>query len=430
MIETSAQTNKTNSEDDGYPTRPTFKKKARKVIVRACRSILSGSILAGLTLWGGILQLGRLGKYYAPLEPGKFQPRRILVIRLDLIGDLVLSTVVVRALKRTYPEAEIDLMATPASAKVLSDDPDIAHIFGYDPNIWRRPQALLRPQNWRNLRTLLRQFRASKYDLTISIFGKWAGVLAVLSQAQRTLGFGRELAPGLFSDSVPGQHWTRGEQKHEVDYCLDLAQAAGAIITVEDRYPRVTVPESAQNEVETMLQSVGVVPGQKVIACHVSANNGQSKRWPVPYWAILMDSLIREDQAQVVLTGASNDLPLIEKITSRMHEQPIVLAGKTSLTQLAALLKRADLLISGDSGPMHMASAVATPIIAIHGPTNPALSGPVSKLATIMRSDIWCSPCYEARDTADCRFFTTQCMKNIQPAQVLSAVRATPGARA
>jgi lipopolysaccharide heptosyltransferase II len=300
-------------------------------------------------------------------------------------------------------------------------------MYGYDPNIWRRPQALVRPQNWRELRTLLQQFHSRDYDLTISIFGKWAGVLAVLSRARRTLGFGRELAPGLLSDSVPGQHWTRGEHRHEVDYCLDLAQAAGATITAEDRYPQLAVPESAQNEVDILLKSKGVVPGQQVIACHVSANNGQSKRWPVPYWATLMDSLISEDHAQIVLTGAPNDLPLIEKITSRMHEQPIVLAGKTSLTQLAALLKRADLLISGDSGPMHMASAVATPLIAIHGPTNPELSGPVSKQATILRSDIWCSPCYEARDTADCRFFTTQCMKNIQPAQVLSVVRTTLG---
>jgi len=160
-----------------------------------------------------------------------------------------------------------------------------------------------------------------------------------------------------------------------------------------------------------------------IVACHVSANNGQSKRWPVPYWATLLDRLIRDEHVQVILTGAPNDLPLIEKITARMHEQPFNLAGKTSLTQLAALLKRADLLISGDSGPMHMAGAVETPLIAIHGPTDPQLSGPVSRHATVLRSEIWCSPCYEAKDTADCRFFTTQCMKDITPAQVFAVAR-------
>ena len=72
---------------------------------------------------------------------------------------------------------------------------------------------------------------------------------------------------------------------------------------------------------------------------------------------------------------------------------------------------------------MHIASAVGTPIIAIHGPTNPALSGPISRHATVLRSDIWCSPCYAARDTADCRFFTTQCMKNILPTRVFAVAQ-------
>ena len=107
-----------------------------------------------------------------------------------------------------------------------------------------------------------------------------------------------------------------------------------------------------------------------------------------------------------------------------MHEHAINLAGKTSLTQLAALLQRVDLLITGDSGPMHIAGAVNTALIAIHGPTDPALSGPVSTQATILRDTIWCSPCYKAKGApADCRFFTTQCMKNISPNQVFKTVQ-------
>jgi ADP-heptose:LPS heptosyltransferase len=106
-----------------------------------------------------------------------------------------------------------------------------------------------------------------------------------------------------------------------------------------------------------------------------------------------------------------------------MKQHAINLAGKTSLPQLVALLKRANLVISGDSGPMHIAAAVGTPLIAIHGPTDPALSGPISPTATVLRSDIWCSPCYNAKNTADCRFFTTQCMKNILPSQVFKVVQ-------
>lgn len=423
MTQENEQAQTIYSEDDGYPTRPTLKRRLRKIFVRASRGLLGGAIYAAMSLWGGARTLTRLGKQYPPLNPAAFQPRRILVIRLDLIGDLVLSMVLVRVLKRTYPDTEIDLVSVPASAKVIEGDPDVTRLLGYDPNIWRRPKALLSKKNWRELRALLKTLHSREYDLAISVFGKWAGVLAALSGARRTLGFGRESFPGLMTDNVPGRHWTPGEKKHEVDYCLELAQAAGATIQPEDRYPYLCVAEQAEREVEQILTQAGAQPGRSLIACHVSANNGQSKRWPVPYWATLLDRLICEENVQVILTGAPNDLPLIEKITTRMHEQPLNLAGKTSLTQLAALLKRVDLLISGDSGPMHMAGAVETPLIAIHGPTDPALSGPVSLRATILRSDIWCSPCYQARDTADCRFFTTQCMKDITPAQVFAVAR-------
>lgn len=423
MTQTNADTQTSYGEDDGYPTRPTTKQQLRKAAVRTSRGLLGKAIYAAVSLWGGVLILGRLGKKYPPLRPGTFQPRRILVIRLDLIGDLVLSMVLVRVLKRAYPEGEIDLVSVPASTKVIEGDPDIARLIGYDPNIWRRPKALLNRKNWRELRTLRQTLRGREYDLAISVFGKWAGVLAVLSGAKRRLGFGRESFPGLMTDSVPGKHWTPGEKKHEVDYCLELALAGGATVEPEDRFPRLTIQERDSREIEEMLTHEGVQPGRPLITCHVSANNGQSKRWPVPYWATLLDRLIGEEHAYVVLTGAPNDLPLIEKITRRMREQPLNLAGKTSLIQLAALLKRADLLISGDSGPMHMAGAVQTPLIAIHGPTDPALSGPVSHHATILRSNIWCSPCYMTRETADCRFFTTQCMKDILPARVFAVAQ-------
>jgi ADP-heptose:LPS heptosyltransferase len=154
----------------------------------------------------------------------------------------------------------------------------------------------------------------------------------------------------------------------------------------------------------------------------VASNNGQSKRWPLLYWSRLLDRLVSEWGAQVVLTGTPGDLPLVERIVERMGQTAFNLAGKTSLLQLAALLLRADVMISGDSGPMHIADALDTPLIAIHGPTDPAQFGPVGPAATILKSGIWCSPCYNVKDPADCPFYTTQCMKNITPARVFEVV--------
>ena len=407
----------------GYPLPPGSRRRMRKTAIRTSKSILGILLYLVMCLIGSLFWLKRVGKKYPTLTTQNIHARRILVIWLDLIGDLVLSMTIVRTLKRSYPEAEIDLLALPASAQVVMHDPDLNDIITYDPNVWRRPKALLQAKNWRNSYNLLRLLRARHYDIAVSAFGNWAAIIAALSGTKRRVGFGRESYPGFMTDSVRGHHWRPGDHKHEVDYCLELAKAAGATVCPADRISRLYVYPLAQQQLQQLLIDEGLEQEKPLIACHLSSNNGQSKRWPIPYWATLIDKLIRDLDAQVVLTGAPGDKPLIANVTRQMHQQAINLAGKTSLPQLVALLQQASLVIGGDSGPMHIAAAVGTPLIAIHGPTDPALSGPISPTATVLRSDIWCSPCYNAQDTADCRFFTTQCMKNILPSRVFKVVQ-------
>lgn len=413
-----------NRDEYGYPLYPDSRRKLRNGLVYASKRLLLAAIYVFMVLVGCVLWAGRFWRKQPALTASTFHPRRILVVRLDLIGDLVMSLPVVRVLKQTYPDAEIDLLATPASAKIITSDPDLRTVISYDPNIWRRPVAMLRARNWREARALRQRLRAERYDLAVSVFGPWAAILALLSDAPRRVGYGKESYPGLMTDSVAGAHWQPGERLHEIDYGLRLAQAAGAQVRPQDRSLNLYVALQPLQEVEQLLRQEGWRADRPLVACHVTSNNGQSKRWPIPYWATLIRRLIEEDEANVVLTGAPVDLPIIETILARVKSarSPINLAGRTSLAQLAALLRRSDILITGDSGPMHVAAAVGTPLIAIHGPTDPVHSGPISPLATVLRSDIWCSPCYNARGPADCRFFTTQCMKDITPDQVLRTI--------
>ena len=410
-------------DEYGYPLPSNSRQTIRNLFVHNLRNALLSIIYLVLSGVGAIIQLRRGNKHEPPLRPDTFHPERILVIRLDLIGDLVMSLTLVRALKHTYPDAEIDLLAVPSSAAIVTADPNISTILTTDPNIWRRPKALIHLSNWLALFALIRQMHNRHYDVAVSVFGRWAALFALLSGAKRRLGFGQEGYYGFLTDSVAGRHWDAHDHKHEVDYCLELAQAAGATITPEDRIPHLDVEPQARRDVEQLLEQEGVSHDALIITCHVSSHNGYAKRWPVPYWATLIDRLIREEHATVILTGAPNDQPLIGQVLQRTHEHPLNFAGKTSLPQLAALLQRANLMITGDSGPMHIAAAVGTPLIAIHGPTDPALSGPVSPNATVLRSDIWCSPCYQAKGPADCRFHTAQCMKNVTPNQVFAVVQ-------
>src|SRR5579885_3738013 len=130
---TAVQLHNKTLDDYGYPLPPDTKTKLRKFGIRASKGVLGACISAFMTTVGFLLWLGRRGKHLPPLTPQTFHPRRILVIRLDLIGDLVLSLTVVRALKRAYPEAEIDLLALPSSAQVVVADPNLTEIITYDP---------------------------------------------------------------------------------------------------------------------------------------------------------------------------------------------------------------------------------------------------------------------------------------------------------
>ena len=178
-----------NLDSYGYPLPPDSRQRLRKTTIRTSKSILNICIYLVMSFFGGLFWLRRMGKKYPPLTTHNKHPRRILVIRLDLIGDLVLSMTTVRALKHAYPDAAIDLLALPASAKVVTGDPDLNEIITYDPNVWRRPKALIQVKNWRNAYNLLRHLHARNYDIAISVFGKWAGILAALSGAKRTSRF-------------------------------------------------------------------------------------------------------------------------------------------------------------------------------------------------------------------------------------------------
>src|SRR5579859_7291735 len=146
-------------DEYGYPPRPDARWKLRKRGIRASKTVLSACLYVCMCIVGAVLWLGKVGRQLPPLSPRTVQPRRLLVIRLDLIGDLVLSMTVVRALKRTYPGAEIDLLALPSSVPIVSDDPDLAQIIPYDPNVWRRPKAFFQARKWRNT---ARWFRTRK----------------------------------------------------------------------------------------------------------------------------------------------------------------------------------------------------------------------------------------------------------------------------
>ncbi len=355
------------------------------------------------------------------LHAGDARVRRILVIRVDLIGDVVLSLPAVRALKRAYPEAEIDFLALKSSAGILASEPEITRILTFDPYFWRRRLGMFSPATWRDALVFLRELRRQHYDVALSISGDIASILARLSGATRRVGYAAEAYPHLLTDPVHGGRYR--VRQHEVQYVLALARAAGAHVTPADAQLSLRVDRVASEQVADMVNGARARLGKSgpLVTLHPGARNGQAKRWPEAHIAALAWRLAQERDALVVLTGAPGEAALAETVERQCRGQVANLCGKTSLPELAALLAASDLVISGDSGPMHIACAVGTPVVALHGPTDPAISGPTAPRAIVLRVPLWCAPCYDASATAECRFGNPVCMKSLSPDLVFAA---------
>jgi lipopolysaccharide heptosyltransferase II len=394
-----------------YDTRPPFE---ARLFRRARRS---GKRQAQVLLRLLMAVVGYFTRSSAPW-PAREDIRRILVVRVDLLGDVVLSLPAVRALRRAYPDAVIDMLVLKSTAGILKGDPDIDGILAYDPHVWRQPGNYLHPGNWAEAFGVLRALRSARYDLGVSISGDMGSILTRISGARRRVGYAREAYPFFLTDPVPGGRYR--VRQHETEYVLALARAAGAATLPSDARPSLSVDPEAAAQVTGMLREARHTSGRRgpIITLHGGARNGQAKRWPTGHFARLAERLVGELDALVVLTGAPSEALLASAIEAECRYPLLNLLGRTSLLELVALLAVSDLVISGDSGPMHIAAAVQTPVIALHGPTDPALSGPISPDAIVLRRDLWCSPCYDASATAECPFDNPVCMKGLGPDMV------------
>lgn len=409
--------------EPGYEQRPPFDKRLLQSMQRRLKKRTQRLLWSTLGAIG-YLTRDRSLRPRKPLRAGDRRIKRILVVRVDMLGDLVLTTPAIRALRLAYPDASIDVLAMPATAHVLDGDPDINRILTGDVNAWMAPGSWLRAQTWREMGAFLRETRRPRYDLAISVCGDIGGVVTRLTGARRRVGYAGEAYPHFMTDPVPGKRYIKPQ--HEVRYVLDLARAAGGKVDEVEARPTLYVKPDARATIHEMLCEQRERLGARgpIVAIHPGARNGTAKRWPMRHYAELGDRLARELGALVVVTGAPNELALAHEIMRRMSAPAFDLTGKTSLQELVALMAESDLVITGDSGPMHIACAVQTPTVALHGPTEPAQSGPTGDLAIILRHQLWCSPCYDSSATAECRFGNPVCMKLISPHDVFAAARA------
>ena len=339
---------------------------------------------------------------------------RVLVVKPSSIGDVVHALPVLVALRIGRPAWRITWLVEEEAADCLREHPLLDGLIVSGRRRWARGRADGQGRGrLAEAVALGRTLRAGAFDLVLDLQGlAKSAVPTWISGAPVRVGFAdaRELGWAACT------HWVDcgGGALHAVERYLAAAQAIGGA-GGPAQFP-LPVSEASASRAEGWLGGLGVRP---LVAINATAR-WDTKRWEPDRFATVGDALAAEAGVAIALLGGPEDRPAAEAIARRMRSEPLLLAGEMTVSDLVAVLKRIALLITVDSGPMHLAAALGRPLVALFGPTDPRRTGPYRAEAAVLRQDLPCSPCLKRR----CQIAEERlCLRRIAGDDVAAAAR-------
>jgi len=330
---------------------------------------------------------------------------RILVRCPNWLGDTVMATPALRALRRGCPEAELVLLG-PWATPLLEAEGVADRILPF-------------PRGWRERVRQLRALRREGVDLALLLPNSFNSALdGCLAGARFRIGYAADARSALLTHPVPRP---RGAL-HQVEAYLRLLEPLG--LAPEGRAPRLAVRPERQAEADRLLAERGCVAGEPLVGIQLGSAFGPSKLWPPERFAELADRLLA-DGLPVLFLGSPGERPLYEVIRLGMAKAPLTLVGEDHPALLPALASRLAVLVAGDTGPTQVAAACGVPVVALFGPTDPRLTAPRGADHAILWKAPPCAPCFARRCPIDHR-----CMRAITVEEVYGAVRERLGRRA
>lgn len=329
----------------------------------------------------------------------------ILVRMPNWIGDLVMATPVLTDLRKAFPESSITAMCRSPICELLREDASLDELFCFTKptnNFLKREEK----------RDIISKMKGGKYDLGIlltnsfsSAWWFWQGGV------KRRIGFASNLRSFLLTDSPA---YPKGKM-HQVDVYKKLLEPLG--ISKSESSPRLYVSEKEVEESKELLFQRGYARGKKLVGINPGAAYGTAKCWPPERYCDLAKQLLEED-VFVVFFGDAASYDLVKAICQGLPSKVMNLAGVTSLRELACLIKDCDVLVTNDSGPMHIAAAFGTPLVALFGSTDDQATGPYGHSSSVITKRVSCSPCLKRVCPIDFR-----CMTQISVEEVARKVR-------
>lgn len=309
--------------------------------------------------------------------------RNILIVKLSAIGDVIHALPVAHALKNAFPKAQITWAVEKPALDLVTDHPYIDEVVLFDKTRCRTLPGLIS-----YLPDFVQRLKQKNFDLALDLQGLFkSGIITLLSGAPKKLVYcnARE-----FSDWVSKKVCGPNQNGHIIDQYLDVVRSLGAPKETIDFGIRIN--EQQIKAVRQILKNAGW-EGQPYVVL-IPGANWPNKRWPPLYFAVLADRLNKQGLAPVLIGGPA-DLPLAQQILARAETRLMNLIGKTSLKQLAWVIKNAQVAVGGDTGPMHLSVAVNTPTLALIGPTDTHRNGPYGKAHKSLITSRDCTGCWQ-----------------------------------
>lgn len=312
--------------------------------------------------------------------------KRLLVVLPNWFGETLFATPFLRALREGLPNSYLATLGWPQCREMLLDNPRVDCLLDYDEHGRHRSLA----GKWRLIQAIRRMDFDAAFILRKSLS---RSMLLWLARIPARIGFAHRKSGWLLTRHVPPS----ADGIHKAATYLPLLEAVGLARPPLLSYEYYVSLEERQ-AAAALLPHVQSGETRPLVVLHPGAN-WPHKRWPTDRFAALADRLIASHGAQVVITGGPDDRPLAEAIQQRMRQPPTLLAGRTTLRALAACLECAQLIIAADTGVLHMACALHRPVVALYGPTSPALTGPLGdpKRIVVIHHPDCCPtiPCYQ-----------------------------------
>ncbi|MBM3788906.1 MAG: lipopolysaccharide heptosyltransferase II [Acidobacteria bacterium] len=339
--------------------------------------------------------------------------RRILIRGTNWVGDAVMSVPAMREIRRLFPGAHIALLVRPWVRDVYAAADFVDSLLEYD--------KAGRHQGIHGLLRLSREIRGGRFDLAVLLQNAFeAALLAWLAGIPRRTGYARD-ARGIFL-THPCRIDPEVRRVHQAYYYLDILAGAGLLDrrlwNLAEYRPDATlgVRDSDRIAAWELLRQHGVSPEELIVGMNPGAFYGGAKRWLLDRYARAGDELAERFGARILILGSTGEIELAREIAGNMRQRPVILAGETTLGVLMAAIAACRLLITNDSGPMHLAAALGTPQVAIFGSTSNIATGPLSQEAEVVREPVHCSPCFLRECPIDFR-----CMTRITVERVVGA---------